>query len=202
MSDEKQERQQEEESYEDFVIFEDEVQLVGWDESDRAGMTVRLRIPSVEYDVHPFKRFPQGSRFFARMIEIGDDGEPVNQAMREKLQKALQEREVKGGKNSKDAGILCGDVEFQRWVILTMSAMEAQDKRTMAAQIPPQIVKQLKDRGGDILRDKVQAGELAKWFVYITCRIKSRRELDHKADALNRYEQFVLRPYFEWRRKQ
>lgn len=190
-----------EESYEDFVIFENEIQLAGWEESDKYGMTARFRIPDVEYDVHPFKRFHIGSRFFARIIEIGDDGEPVNQAMRERLQQALQEREVKGGKHSRDAGILCNDSMFQSYVLHTMLGLSPADKRALAAQLPPALTKQIAEKAGLILEDRVAAGEVAKWYLYVTCSIKSRRELDHKQDALNRYEQFVLRPFFEWRRK-
>jgi len=184
---------------EDFIVYEDELQAIDWEDSSRGGMVVRFRIPAGDYEANPFKRFPVGTRFFCRMIEIGDDDQPIDQAQRERMRKAMQDREMKGGKLARDAGILCGDPKFQEFVVERMLNAAPADKRAAASLMPPVILAGLKDQGRDILDDPRIAGETAKWWMYAHCRIKSRRELDHKTDCANRYYQFVLKPYSEWR---
>lgn len=185
----------------DFIVFEDELQVLDWQDSARGGMVVTFRVPNTEHDSHPFKRFHTGCRFYARMVEIGDDEQPVNQAQKARIQDALREREVKGGRVSKEAGILCNDPKFQEFVVDTLLTMSPADKRMMSAELPHDMVKALKESPLDLLKDPRMSGELAKWYMYTMCKIKSRRELDHKTDAYQRYQQHVMRPYIQWSRR-
>ena len=185
--------------FEDFVIYEDELQTVWWQDSSSEGMVVKFRIPSPEFDSHPFKRFPIGTRFYVRMVEIGDDDQPVDQAQKEKMRQAIQEREVKGGKLARDAGILCCEERFQRFVVDKVLHAAPADKKAIATQIPAVLVSALKTQKEGILDDPRFAGELSKWWLYSQCGIKSRRELDHKQDAANRYQLHVIKPYMEWK---
>ena len=181
-----------------YIVFEDELQMVHWRDDASGGMTVTFRVASPEYDAHPFKRFAVGARLFARMIEIGDDEQPVNQEQRERIRAAMAERETKGGRLARDAGILCNNPAYQRFVVELMLHSSPADKRTTAASMPTVLVNALKEN--KVLDDPRMAGELAKWHVYRLCGIKSRRELDHRQDAANRYEQFILKPWIEHKR--
>lgn len=183
---------------EDFVVYEDEMQLLDWHESAKGGMTATFRIPDLDYKAHPMKRFATGTRIFCRMVEIGDDDQPIDQAKREAMREAIQEHEMKGGKLARDAGILCGDTRFQEFVVDRMLTASPADKRVAASMMPPTLVTSLKDQGKGILDDPRVSGEIAKWWLYAHCRIKSRRELDHKNDSANRYYQFVVKPYAAW----
>jgi|LauGreDrversion4_2_1035121.scaffolds.fasta_scaffold262251_4 hypothetical protein len=86
------------------VAFQGEVMLLQWSDSSTRGRTITLLL-SDDADVHPFKDFTiksgkrAGQRFMCAMAQIGDDEQPVKQAMR----------------NSQLAYLWCNDPSFLEW---------------------------------------------------------------------------------------
>lgn len=56
-----------------------------------------------------------GSRLYMALVELDADEEPVNQRQRD-LVEALRPEPVKGGPISKNAGMICQDQQFQRFL--------------------------------------------------------------------------------------
>lgn len=78
---------------------------------------------------------------------------------------------MKGGPQSIRAARVCSSDEFQQWMALTIN----DDKNLLLSE---QFIE--------------------KWIKDV-CQIKSRKELDHDSDALDRFNSLVMSPFNRWR---
>jgi hypothetical protein len=100
------------------------------------------------------------------LIELDQEGKPINVKQRAKLEKQQRERSWgKGGPHSKRAARLCQDNEFQCWVFSKTHGLW----------------------GGE-------TSDTAEWMRK-ECDIDSRAQLDHDPAALQRFEDRVMKPY-------
>jgi hypothetical protein len=107
------------------------------------------------------------------LIELDQEGKPINVKQRAKLEKQQRERSWgKGGPQSKRAARLCKEDDCRMWV-------------TARAQDPgaaPTVVQVF------------DWHQVAKWMRK-ECDIDSRAQLDHDPAALQRFEDRVMKPY-------
>jgi hypothetical protein len=100
--------------------YQGEVLLLGWSENNRDGMTVRLALDaSDEGAVHPFRALgtgKHGQRFMAVLVPLGDDEAPAPEAP---VAPPAPEKSKRGWdelSHAQQAGIVCGEVGFHRWI--------------------------------------------------------------------------------------
>ncbi len=189
---------------EHFIAFEGEMWLIDWKDSPR-GEYVTF-ILQADDETHPFKKYLTqngagiSTRFFVRMIELGEDDEPINQQQRERIHAALEKREGKGGRISQQAAILCNRQLFQHYVkqkLLTDSSPE--QKKEIGGFMPYGIVRVLKTKRAEAFDDPHMAAEICKFYIYAVCKIKTRKDLDHVKSAAMRYRNFVIEPFYRWK---
>lgn len=97
--------------------WEGEAMLLRWSESNTAGRTVTFQLPDDEEE-HPFRGLVAGKKVgqrFKLYAVYEEEAGPGNifpeEAERKEREKSEGERAVQR------AGILCGDPEFQRWLM-------------------------------------------------------------------------------------
>lgn len=157
--------------------FQGEIQLLGWSESHNGGakVTFQLADPS---DLEPFKAMTvakgktAGQRLACVLVEIGEDEQPVPSLQAEGDYLAHNEK-AKGGALAKLAGMWCNDPKFWEWI----------NKRGHW----PLLIESEKD---------------AAEFVYASCCIESRAELDANKYAETRFHTLIREPYAEYLRSE
>ena len=104
------------------------------------------------------------------LIELDQEGVPINVEQRAKLEKYERKKNwPKGGPQSKRAARLCNDIEFIAWVAPRIKGkMEAGSITTGA--------------------------EVAEWMRQ-ECDIDTRAQLDHDPAALVRFEENIMKPF-------
>lgn len=101
------------------------------------------------------------------MLELDDNGQPINVEQRAKMEQMAAKRKwPKGGVHSKRAARLCQDHEFVRWVTQKMG----------------------------VNGNGITPADIAEWMRQ-ECAIDSRAQLDHDPAALERYEARIHRPF-------
>lgn len=107
------------------------------------------------------------------MIELDDDGKPINVEQRAKLERmALKRKWPKGGSQSKRAARLCREEDFRRWVALQINW----------------------DSAGLPKNPEVTPEVAADWM-RTECDLDTRAQLDHDPAALQRFEDRVIKPF-------
>lgn len=139
--------------------------LAGWSETHNGGAKVTFWLPSAdELDVFRGltvrKGNTAGHRFMAVLVEIADDGNPVQVPP----QRDVEPQRAKGGELAKLAGILCADPEFQLWLEERYDALPATVGGTEG-----------EERAAIILR--------------AVCGVKSRAKLDHDPVAAAKFHE-------------
>lgn len=105
------------------------------------------------------------------LIELDQEGKPINVEQRAKLERlALKRKWPKGGPQSKRAARLCHDKEFQEYV---------RQKHNMG--------------GGEL----PGPAELGNWMRGL-CDLDSRAQLDHDEAALQRFEDRIMKPFLRY----
>lgn len=116
----------------------------------------------------------------------GDEAEPgASSSVQEEEGKpdvAGKEEKPKGGALARSAGLLCNNVDFQRFASL-YTYVESDDSGNQWTQ-----AYQVSEHG-------------AKMFLYHACKITSRRDLDHSESARKRFSS-VMEKYRFWREKE
>lgn len=153
----------------------DEVLFLGSHWSDSAGAVVTFELADAEtlLEYRALKSSEEdstGDTRFLTLVQIGDDDRLVDQKLA-----GMDTTEVKGGRLARHAGIACRDKAFQEFAWVAQHGKEP---------IPA-------------MDDKALA-EMAATFVREKCRVTSRAQLDHDADAATRYEQLVNRPFIRY----
>lgn len=95
-------------------IYADEVMLCGWNDSQTNGHTVKFWLTH-DHMGHPFEGYERGEpqRFYISLVEIDDDQEPIDQQVRERV-----ERQGKrpSERLSYVAAMLCKNEGFWTWL--------------------------------------------------------------------------------------
>jgi hypothetical protein len=106
------------------------------------------------------------------LIELDDEGKPINVEQRAKLEKmALKRQWPKGGAQSKRAARLCRDSDFRLWVAQKVGKAKPAGSVT-----------------------EYSAADAADWMRK-ECDLDSRAQLDHDSAALQRFQERVIAPY-------
>ena len=114
------------------------------------------------------------------LVELDEEGKPINVKKRARLERArLKRKWGKGGPRSKHAARLCQNDRFLWWLTMQVKAGE------LAAAEP----------GG--FTEALGPAEAAEWMRK-TCEIDTRAQLDHDPAALERFEQRVQRPFLRY----
>lgn len=147
------------------TAFQGELMLAGWAETHTGGSKVTFWLPDAEaLDVFRSmtvrKGNTAGQRFMAVLVEIGDDEQPKQVADK-----------PKGGVLSRDAALICANVDFQNFVADKAPGLHMESESDLQA---------------------------AAAYVRLICRITSRAELDHSPTARQLFGQ-LMEDYRAWR---
>jgi len=186
-----------------IIAFQGELWLRNWKEN-ADGREVSFGMPVSEEDsTHPFRQYMsaggRGTRFYAVLVAMDDNDQPVDSDRRAKVHAALDEHELKGGKISQQAGRMCKDPYFHDYVAyVLLDGSEPQDRRDLARQMPYWVVSILRKKGRKAFADLKTARDIATYYVYSMCDIRTRKTLDHNVSAKRRWQAYVLEPYHHW----
>lgn len=93
-------------------VYEDEVMLTGWNDSQTNGHTVKFWLCSDALG-HPFEGFDRKKDvFYISLVELDDDNEPINQKMRSKVEASGKRPSER---TSYVAAMLCKNEGFWTW---------------------------------------------------------------------------------------
>ena len=94
------------------ALYEDEAMLAGWNDSQQKGHTVKLWLCNDNMG-HPFDGVSRKTELVVSLVELDDDQEPVDQKMRDKVEKQV---DTGRQKLSNVAAMFCRTAEFWEWV--------------------------------------------------------------------------------------
>jgi hypothetical protein len=154
------------------TVYEDEVMLAGWNDSQLHGHTVKFWICN-DLMGHPFEGIDRHEIILLGLVELDDDNESIDQKMREKVEK---QKATGKQKLSNVAALLCRTPEFSKWC----DHMAMQDPMLAPLARTPNV----EDR--------------CKEFIYQLCGIRSRAELDRNGQAAQLFHDTVRKPYEVW----
>lgn len=156
------------------VIFENELMLAGWNDSQTSGHTVRFWIQSDTLG-HPFEGFVRGDQFYLSLVELDDDDVEVDQDARDKVVGAPDTgQERRKQKLSVACALMCKEELFQTYVF----------------EVSPQ--------HGDRDSMLVDPEEAARKYVTRTLGINSRSELDRSDVLATQFHDEIRKPFLEW----
>jgi hypothetical protein len=107
-------------------IYKDEAMLCGWNDSQTNGHTVKFWLTH-DHMGHPFEGYErhEPERFYISMVEIDDDQEPIDQQVREKVEKSAKRPSER---LSYAAVMLCKNEGFWTWLTETTNvAVNSED---------------------------------------------------------------------------
>lgn len=142
--------------------------------SDTHGYTAEFGMHEGDEGGHPLKRFGKGTRFYVTLVELADDEQPIDQVAKARIEKYIKEAS-KGGKLSREAGMLCRSREFQLYLYHQHHIAPGWDEK---------------------LREQA-----ARHYLCKTVGIKSRAELDHDEHKAAVYKNLIVDEYFKWVRQ-
>jgi hypothetical protein len=132
------------------VLYEDQVMLAGWNDSQQNGHTVKLWLCNDGMG-HPFEGVSRTQVMLIGLQEIDDDEEVIDQKMRERVEK---QEVIPTSRLSYVAAMLCKNPVF--W----------------------EFINEETEQSGDFLTKGVTDELGAKEWIYQKCGIRSRAELD------------------------
>lgn len=148
-------------------IYNDEVMLAGWNDSQQHGHTVKFWLCNDKMG-HPFEGLSRKQELALALTELDDDNEPIDQQMRDRVEK---QHDTGRQKLSNVAAMLGRTPEFWEWASSTDLVMQP---------------------------DKVRDEELAKLWIYQAMGIESRAELDRDPQLAQQFKLKILEPYQKW----
>lgn len=92
-------------------LYEDEVMLAGWNDSQQNGHTVKLWLCNDGMG-HPFDGIGRTQELVISLVELDDDQEVIDQKMRDRVEK---QSTPTTGRLSYSAAMLCKNVDFWEW---------------------------------------------------------------------------------------
>ncbi len=166
------------EHIEPYLAYHDEVQLLGYGETDTSGPYIKLRLQDPA-DLSIFRGKDKrtttklGQRYQVMLIEVGDDEEPVDQS----AVKNAQAAEIKGGPLAVRAARLCRDPEFYNYVLRTAWYKHNAKLPNPSYYLTPEA--------------------MCRGFIIDYCNIRTRKTLDHDASAAAAFK-VILGEYLRW----
>lgn len=143
----------------------------------------------------------KGTRYLMVLIEIGEDQEPVDIHIRDKFIDVLKDT-VKPlttpGKIVRQAGMLCRDSDFHRFVHSQLRGFTPEERTDFYYSGVPRWLTEL--GLGSILQNPEHAAEWCKYYLYHRCGVHSRKQLGFKQEYKDKFNQ-VLRDFNTWGRK-
>jgi hypothetical protein len=95
------------------LVYDDEVMLAGWNDSQTTGHTVKFWL-AMDQMGHPFEGFERNKdRFYISLVEIDDDQETIDQKVRDKVEAASKRPSER---LSYVAAMLCKNEGFWTWL--------------------------------------------------------------------------------------
>ena len=154
-----------------YLTFYSEVQLADFGETAASGANIKFRIPDpLELEVFRGRNRVTKNKQGARYMLLLVELQDDDSLVDQDKAKRLEDAHLqKGGALSKNAGMLCRNPEFI-----------------------------------DYLQNRVDHSRVwnelsAKNYIYTTCGITSRAQLDHSRGAAQKYQSFVLSPFNQYR---
>jgi len=157
-----------------LIAYHGEIQLIENKWSDVSGYVTRMQLHESDEGGHPLKTYHRGTRFHLVLVEVDDDEQPIDQMTKQRINKHLTNMQ-KGGRYSKEAGMLCRDPQFQRYLY-------------RLGKIDP-------------TWDEKMRTEAARHYVCQVCNIESRKELDHDEHKAQAFRNNVTGPFLDFGRK-
>lgn len=155
------------------MIYDDEVMLAGWNDSQTTGHTVKFWL-AMDQMGHPFEGFERHKdEFYISLVELDDDQEIIDQNVRDKVEAASKRPSER---LSYVAAMLCKNEGFHTYV-LEQTEYTPQDIEVM---------------GITDLEDYCR-----QWMCY-ELGIKSRAELDKSKVLAERFHDEIRRPFLMW----
>lgn len=151
------------------ALYEDEAMLAGWNDSQQNGHTVKLWLCNDNMG-HPFEGWGRDQELIIALTELDDDNEPIDQKMRERVEK---QHDTGKQKLSNVAAILCVTPEFWLWASNTQYL-------------------------DGIMATDVSNEEMARQWMYQMLGINSRSELDRNQLAATHFHRNIREPYQKW----
>lgn len=154
------------------AIYEDEVMLCGWNDSQTTGHTVKFWLCSDTLG-HPFEGFERGADAFAvSLVELDDDQEAIDQKVRDRVER---QGTRPSERLSYVAAMLCKNADFRTYL-----------RKIFPEWDEDNAVYYLGDLEG-----------YCRWCLYDNLDIKSRAELDTDETAARRFKEMVLKSWQE-----
>ena len=157
--------------------------FLGWTMSSRNGTVITFQIE----DEREWRKMREISKALDQgytvdqldptefmLVELDQEGKPINVKQRAKLEKmALKRTFPKGGSQSKRAARLCQDLDFRSWVTWKEYGPEPSPGAAISL---------------------LDVDKVADWMRK-ECDIVTRAQLDHDPAALQRFEDRVMKPF-------
>lgn len=153
------------------MVYQDEVMLAGWNDSQSNGHTVKLWLATDNMG-HPFEGFERTiSKFYISLIELDDDNEMIDPVVRERVERA-------------------GKKPSERLSYVAAMLCKNEGYHTMCQEIDP--------LGWSEAGGHDDPEEAARQFMLDALGIDSRAELDKSAVLAERFHSEVRRPFMIW----
>lgn len=155
--------------------FQGEMQLAGWNQTHNSGSKVTFWLPD-DSDLEPFKGLTakKGNTAGHRFMVVLVEIGDDEQPVKPTVNESLTVEKPKGGELAKWAGILCNDPMFWKWIESTS------------------------DEHGNLVVCPTQAAE----FIYNSCNVTSRAQLDHHFMAAKIFREEIMAKFDAWRNEQ
>jgi hypothetical protein len=152
------------------TLYDDEVMLAGWNDSQSKGHTVKFWI-SNDIMGHPFEGISRKQELAIALAEMDDDNEPIDQRVRDRVEQAG----IKPSQRvSYVAAMLCKSPMFHAWL--------GHDEwvKQQAREVP------------------ADWEDIATRWLYRHLQIDSRSELDSDETKAEKFHNTIRRPYLSW----
>lgn len=161
----------------DEISYQEEVQLLGYGESDSYGPWIKLRLMDEE-SLSAFrgqeKGMKTGKRYACVLVEIGDDEKPVKQPKKRSL--------------SQEAAMMVAHPNFYRYALHLRDQLGVKEDREFNQRL------QFIDPG----KGKEYENPFSDCMLKFKLGIKSKRELDTADYGLIQYYKFLVKDYGEF----
>jgi hypothetical protein len=155
--------------------FQGEMQLAGWNQTHNGGSKVTFWLPD-DSDLEPFKGLTakKGNTAGHRFMVVLVEIGDDEQPVNSTVKESLTIEKNKGGELAKWSGILCNDPMFWEWIESTS------------------------DEYGHLVVGHTQAAE----FIYSSCNVTSRAQLDHNFMSAMIFREEVMAKFDAWKGEQ
>ena len=159
------------------ALYEDEVMLAGWNDSQQKGHTVKLWLCNDGVG-HPFEGVDRKTPLMVSLVELDDDNEVIDQKMRDRVER----QGIKPSQRpSYGAVMLCKNPEFHQWIMRDETVKQIIREGPM---VPVEKRRELLE-------------QIAKDWMCRHLKIDSRAELDKSEELREDYHRMIYKPFME-----